>query len=64
MKQNGSTAPKLAVSVTEAARLISVTDRYVRTLVYQGKLRGVRVGRRLLIPMDSLKQILEPTCTK
>ena len=49
----------LAVSVTGAARLLGVGIGTVRALVADGRLPIVRVGRRVLIPVDGLTALLD-----
>ena len=48
----------LAVSVREAARLLSVSERTVWTLAKRGILRSVRVGGRVVFPVSDLKSYL------
>jgi excisionase family DNA binding protein len=49
----------LAVDLREAARLTSLSVRTLRRYVRIGRLRVVRVGRRILVPIDSLKALLK-----
>ena len=54
---------KLAVSVVEAARLISVSKSTAYALIEQGLLPAVRVGeKRLIVPVKSLQAWLEQQC--
>jgi len=48
----------LAVDVREAARLTSLSARTIRRNIRLGRLDGVRVGRRILVPVESLKALL------
>jgi excisionase family DNA binding protein len=48
----------LSVSVVEAGRLLSVSPRTVRRHIAQGRLRAVRIGRRVLVPLDCLRELL------
>lgn len=41
------------VSLPEAARLADVTERWMRQLVADGKVIGVRVGRNYLVLRES-----------
>ncbi|MFC1902350.1 helix-turn-helix domain-containing protein [Chloroflexota bacterium] len=51
---------KLAVSVVEAARLISVSKSTAYALIEQGHLPAVRVGeKRLIVPVKALEAWLE-----
>jgi excisionase family DNA binding protein len=47
-----------AVSVREAARLLSVSAGAVRRFVAAGRLRAVQVGRRVLVPMETIHEAL------
>jgi excisionase family DNA binding protein len=49
----------LAVDVREAARLTSLSARTIRRYILLGRLRVVRVGRRVLVPVESLRALLE-----
>lgn len=44
----------LAVDVREAARLLSVSPFTVRRMLCDGRLHAVRVGRRVLVPVECL----------
>ncbi len=50
---------RLAVSVSQAARLLSLGRTRTWTLVRSGRLRTVRVGRRVLVPLKELERFLE-----
>ena len=43
-----------AISLAEAARLLSVSERTVRRLVDRGELRSHRIGSALTVRLDSL----------
>jgi len=49
---------KLAVNRFEAARLLSISLRTLDSLLAQGELRGRRVGRRIVFPMEELHRFL------
>ena len=49
---------RLAYSMPEAARSLGVSLATIKILVSQGKLRTVRVGRRVLIPTSALEELL------
>lgn len=46
----------LLLSVDEAARLLNVASRTVWTLTKSGTLPHVRIGRRVLYPVDALRR--------
>ena len=54
-------AEAVAVDVREAARRLSVSERSVRRMVADGRLSTVRVGRRVLIPVAAISQLVEAT---
>ena len=49
---------KMAFSAKEAAETLGVSERHIRDMVNEGQIRVVRLGRRLLIPADSLRELL------
>ncbi len=49
----------LAVDLSEASRLTSLSVRTLRRYVRMGRLKVVRVGRRVLVPIGSLKELLK-----
>ena len=51
-------AEKLAYSIDEAAEALSLSRSAVKELVYQGRIKVVRVGRRVLIPKWALDEFL------
>jgi Helix-turn-helix domain len=52
-----NTAP-LAVSIPEAARLVGVSANTIRNLHYAGKLKTAYIGRRLVVPIQVLEELL------
>lgn len=50
---------KLAVNRFEAARLLSVSLRTLDSLLARGELRGRRVGRRIIFPLEELQRFLK-----
>ena len=51
---------RLAISVPEAAKMLGLGRTSTWTLVRQGKLRCVRVNKRVLIPRSAVLALLEP----
>jgi excisionase family DNA binding protein len=52
-----SETPRQAVSIREAARLLSISPRTVDKYVALKVIRTVRVGRRVLVPMKSVNEV-------
>lgn len=55
------TAPlePLAVTVPEAARLLGVSAALVYEMIARGELKALRLGRRLVVPIASLRALIE-----
>jgi len=54
---------KLLVDVREAAHLLSISPWTIRRYIYAGRLRTVRLGRRVLIePSECLRLMEEGRC--
>jgi len=49
--------PRQAVSVREAARLLSLSRRTIENYIASKTIRAVRVGRRVLVPMKSVNEV-------
>jgi excisionase family DNA binding protein len=45
-------------TVTETAETLGITPQTVRAYIKQGKLKGQRIGRPILITENSIKQFL------
>ena len=50
--------PRLLISVSEAAAVLSLSHRKVRGLVYSGELRSIKVGSRRLIAVHDLEEFV------
>ena len=48
-------------TVIEIAQLLDITPQTVRTYIKEGKLKGKRIGRPILITEESLSAFLEPS---
>src|SRR5271169_638676 len=57
-RRNSSEIPRQAVSVREAARLLSISQRTVDKYVALKVIHTVRVGRRVLVPMKSVNEVV------
>jgi excisionase family DNA binding protein len=61
MNPHGATAnprPRLLVSTAEAAAALGLSHRTVRSLVYAGTLRSIKVGARRLIAVQDLESFV------
>lgn len=50
---------RIAVSVEDAARLLSVSSWGIRRWIAQGKLKASRLGTRVVIPYEELRRFLD-----
>lgn len=50
---------KLAFDVKEAARVLSISPWTIRRYISDGKLKAVRIGRRVLLEPSALNELLE-----
>jgi excisionase family DNA binding protein len=50
---------KLLLDVREAAHLLSISPWTIRRYIYSGRLRSVRLGRRVLIEPSECLRLLE-----
>ncbi len=48
----------MAYSAREAAEAVGISERHMRNLINSGHIRTVRLGRRLLIPAEALRDLL------
>lgn len=49
----------LAVDIREAARLTSLSVFTIRRHIKRGLLKATRVGRRVIVPMESLEKLIQ-----
>lgn len=50
-----SPVPRLALNKAEAARALGVSERQIEDMVASGQVPNVRIGRRVLLPVDGLR---------
>ena len=48
-----------AISVEAAARLLNISRSLAWNLVWEGKLRSVKLGRRRVVPLGAIRDILD-----
>ena len=50
--------PRMLVSVTEASRALGVSRSFAYELVAAGVLKSIRLGRRVLVPVSALEDLI------
>ncbi len=50
--------PLLVFTPEEAGEVLRCSRQYVHALIKRGELRSVKLGRRRLIPIDALRELL------
>ena len=58
-KREAKSAERLAYGVSEAARMLGLSRWTIDRMLKSGKLTGARVGGRVLVPADALRDLLE-----
>lgn len=51
--------PQQMLTVKEAAKCLRCSESLIYTQMQDGRLRGVKVGRRRLIPMSEIRRVTE-----
>jgi excisionase family DNA binding protein len=49
-----------ALGIPKAADALDVSRAHVRRLIARGELRGVQLGRRVVVPMAEIERLLAP----
>jgi len=52
------------LTAREVAEILDVSDQYVRKLIRDGRIDGMKIGRSWMIPQSSLDEYQRPTSTK
>ena len=55
---------KRLLTITEAAATLGISYSLMRRFVKQGRVKVMRVGKRMLIPEEEVKKLLEELLTK
>ena len=58
-----NTTPKRTATVEEAARLLGISRTTAYECVHRGEIRSIRIGRRILIPLNVIDELLTPART-
>ncbi|WP_071288525.1 helix-turn-helix domain-containing protein [Mycolicibacterium llatzerense] len=56
-------APQQMLTVKEAAECLRCSESLIYAQLKDGRLRGVRIGRRRLIPMSEIRRVTEGGAT-
>ena len=48
--------PRVTLSVAEAAKALSLSDRTITSMIAKGEIPVVRIGKRRLIPVEGLRK--------
>jgi excisionase family DNA binding protein len=56
----GASMTKLTVGLQEAQEMTGISHFTFRRMVRLGKIKAVRVGRRVLIPVTELEKLVKP----
>ena len=59
MNVHDATIPPISVGLKKAAVLTGLSERALRYYVGAGRLRVCRAGKKLLIPVDSLREFVQ-----
>ena len=59
MRYNNQGVAPLSYNISDAAAALGVSERSIYNLIYAGKLRRVKAGRRSLIPAADLRAVAE-----
>ena len=50
---------RISVSIQEAAKMLSISKPHFLPLVKEGKIRTVKIGRRILVSVQSLHEFID-----
>ena len=56
---NGKMEHRLALGVKEAAEAVGLSHWTIRKFIREGKLRSVRLGKRVLVEPEALQALIE-----
>jgi excisionase family DNA binding protein len=57
MEDSGKIVTARLVSLSDAARRLGVSDRFLRMLEARGQVRFTRLGRRVLVPVSEIERL-------
>jgi excisionase family DNA binding protein len=53
------TTQRIAVSVQEGAKMLGISKPHFLPLIKEGKIRTIRIGRRVLVSVQSLREFVD-----
>jgi len=53
------TLPRIAVSIQDAAKMLGISKPHFLPLVNEGTIRTIRIGRRILVSVQSLRDFAD-----
>jgi len=53
------TLPRIAVSIQDAAKMLGISKPHFLPLVKEGKIRTVQIGRRIVVSVQSLRELVD-----
>lgn len=56
--------PKLALTAAEAAEALGVSERHLTSLVSRDEVPHVRLGHRIVFPIDVLRDFMRGQCER
>ena len=60
-RKRTETFERLGVSIQEAAKMLGISKPHFLPLVNEGQIRTVRIGRRVLVSVQSLREFVDGT---
>jgi excisionase family DNA binding protein len=58
-KEQTEKAERIAVSIQDAAKMLSISKPHFLPLIKEGKIRTVQIGRRILVSVQSLRDFVD-----
>ena len=58
-RKRTETIERVGVSIQEAAKMLGISKPHFLPLVNEGKIRTVRIGRRILVSVQSLREFVD-----
>jgi len=59
VKRTGEATPRIAVSIQEGAKMLGISKPHFLPLVKEGTIRTVKIGRRVLVSVQSLRDFVD-----